>query len=200
MLAIVLAAGVGRRFGGAKAAAPLAGRPLVLHALDAARAAGIGRTIVVVGHDASTVAACVEDEPDVEVVVNEDHAQGQATSVQAGLQTAESYEDARIAVILLGDQPHVSPVAIRQVVAALEDGGEVARASYDDGPGHPVALARRVWSRLVEDLHGDQGARQLMDELEVAHVLVAGSMPPDVDRPEDLDRLASAEGDDEGQG
>lgn len=195
----MLAAGEGRRFGGAKPLAPLDGRPLVLHAVDAARAADIAQTIVVVGYEASAVATCLAGESDVEVVVNDAYAQGQATSVQVGLQAAERYEDAEVAVMLLADQPHVSPVVIRQVVAALDDGGEAARASYDDGVGHPVAFARRVWARVVEDLRGDEGARQLMDDLEVAHVLVTGPMPPDVDRPEDLDRLAAAEGDDDGQ-
>jgi len=187
----VLAAGEGRRFGGTKPLAVLDDRPLVLHVLQAARDADIGRTIVVVGHDADRVAAVLADEPDVEVVVNDAYERGQATSVQVGLVAATRYEDAQIAVVLLADQPQVSPLAIRQVVAALEDGGEAARVRYDDGPGHPVAFSRSVWPRLVTDLEGDQGARQVLDDLEVAHVLVAGPTPVDVDHPEDLAMLTS---------
>jgi CTP:molybdopterin cytidylyltransferase MocA len=192
---VVLAAGSGTRFGGPKPVAELDGRPLVLHAVEAARTAEIDHVIVVVGHEAEVVATAVADHLDVEVVVNPDHAQGQATSVRAGLTAAQAHEAASVAVILLADQPRVDPTVIRQVVTALEDGADVARAAYDDRPGHPVAFPRRVWPRLIDELTGDEGARQLLSQLEVAHVLVPGAMPADIDHPADLARLEGQEPD-----
>ena len=44
---LVLAAGAGSRFGGPKQLAPLAGRPLLEHALRAAAAAPVDRVVVV---------------------------------------------------------------------------------------------------------------------------------------------------------
>lgn len=187
---MVLAAGAATRFGGTKPLALLDGRPLLEHVLDAVRAADIDRSVVVVGHEAATVSAAVANRDDVEVVHNPDHAGGQATSVRAGIAAIAQRPDVRVAVMLLADQPGIDPTTIRQVVLALEDGADVARARYDDGVGHPVAFPRRTWPRLLEELVGDQGARQLMADLDVAHVLVSGPMPPDVDRPEDLERLA----------
>lgn len=186
---MVLAAGSGSRFGGTKALAPLEGKPLLVHVLDAAREGGADRCVVVVGHDHLAVADAVAERDDVEVVVNHEHARGQSTSVRAGIDAVARDDDARVAVMLLADQPGIDPQAIRQVVHALEDGADAARAQYADGAGHPVAFPRQTWPRLLDDLAGDQGARQLMDHLDVAHVLVPGAMPPDVDRPEDLDRL-----------
>jgi len=55
LIAIVLAAGAGSRFGGGKLVAPLAGRPLVAHAVTAAVASGIERVVVVLGADADAV-------------------------------------------------------------------------------------------------------------------------------------------------
>lgn len=193
MVAVILAAGAATRFGATKALAELDGRPLLHHVLDAARTAGITRTVVVVGHDAEAVTAAVADLDDVEVVDNPDHATGQASSVRAGLAAVQDDPDARVAVMLLADQPGISPASIRQVVAALEDGPDAARAGYQDRPGHPVALHRRVWSRVVGEVTGDAGARDLLDDLHVAHVLVAGMSPPDIDTPEDLDRQATGE-------
>ena len=188
---MILAAGAATRFGATKTLAELDGRPLLHHVLDAARAAGITRSVVVVGHDAEAVAAAVADQEDVEVVDNPDHPTGQASSVRVGLAAVQDDADARVAVMLLADQPGISPASIRQVIAALEDGPDAARASYQDRPGHPVAIHRRVWSRVMDEVTGDTGARDLLDDLHVAHVLVAGASPPDIDTPDDLERHAS---------
>lgn len=193
MVAVILAAGAATRFGATKALAELDGRPLLHHVLDAVCAAGITRSVVVVGHDAEAVTAAVAGHDDVEVVDNPDHATGQASSVRAGLAAVQEDPDARVAVMLLADQPGISPASIRQVVAALEDGPDAARASYQDLAGHPVALHRRVWPRVLDEVAGDAGARDLLDDLHVANVLVAGASPPDIDTPEDLDRQAASE-------
>jgi molybdenum cofactor cytidylyltransferase len=188
-VAVVLAAGSSTRFGAPKPLALLDGRPLLIHVLDAARESGVGRSVVVVGHDADAVAAAVADRSDVEVVVNPDHRSGQASSVGIGLAAAMAPPHAEVAVMLLADQPGIDPAVIRRVVDALEDGSDAARARYEDGAGHPVAFPRRVWTQLREELTGDAGARQLFDDLQVTYVPVSAPSPPDVDRPEDLDRL-----------
>ena len=59
VVAVVLAAGTGTRFGGGKMAALLDGRPLPAHVLAAVRAAGLTRVVVVLGRDAPTVAAAL---------------------------------------------------------------------------------------------------------------------------------------------
>ncbi len=66
-LAIILAAGKSTRM---KSETPkvlhtVCGRPMVEHVLDAVRAAGVTRTIVVVGHKADVVQAALQHHPDV---------------------------------------------------------------------------------------------------------------------------------------
>jgi CTP:molybdopterin cytidylyltransferase MocA len=192
-VALVLAAGRGERFaGGTKQLAPLAGRPLVAHAVATARAAGVGRVVVVVGHDGDAVAAAVRSEdPDAEIVTNPDHAQGQSTSLTAGIRAVARDERARLVVVLLADQPGVGPEPVRAVAAAVRDGAPAARASYADAPGHPVAFSREVFARITE-VQGDHGARHLLDDLDVAHVLVAGTVPRDIDTVEDLEQVRAA--------
>ncbi len=84
--AIVLAAGKSSRFGATKPLAQLQGRPLIRHAIDTARAAGIGRIVVVLGHDADNVAAAVGDDADLRIAMNPEYAVGQASSVRVGLE------------------------------------------------------------------------------------------------------------------
>jgi bifunctional UDP-N-acetylglucosamine pyrophosphorylase/glucosamine-1-phosphate N-acetyltransferase len=59
--AIVLAAGMGKRMRSdmAKVLHPVRGRPMLDHVLDAVRGAGVGRIVVVIGHQAERVRAAM---------------------------------------------------------------------------------------------------------------------------------------------
>lgn len=197
---VVLAAGEGRRFGATKQLVPLGGRPLVVHAVDGALASGAARVVVVTGHDHDDVAAAVTAHapdgasPVAEVVRNPDWADGQASSVAAGIRALRDVPDEDptggldVAVVVLGDVPGTRSDTIAAVAAEAAAGHAVgARTRYTDGPGHPVAFTRTVWVRL-ETLRGDTGARQLRD-LDLAEVVVARPRPRDVDVPDDLDRV-----------
>lgn len=179
---VVLAAGRGRRFGGTKQLAEVDGQPLVRHAVDTALAAGLSPVLVVVGHDADRVRAVLP--AGVVVVPNPDHDQGQASSLRAAVRAAGDH-DVEALVVLLGDEPGVTAASVQAVVDAHVDGARVARAAYDDGPGHPVLFARDVWPDLT-GIVGDAGARQVMDDLPVQPVRVDGPRPLDIDHPDDL--------------
>jgi CTP:molybdopterin cytidylyltransferase MocA len=181
---VVLAAGRATRFGSVKQLAAVGGLPLVAHAVRAAHDAGLTDVLVVVGHEASAVAAAARLGGAAEAVVNPDHAAGQSTSLRAGLDAAAA-TDAEVAVVLLADQPGIDATVIRRVAGAVAGSVEAARARYDDGWGHPVALARRSWPRLAE-VRGDRGARDLLAELDLVEVAVDGPTPADVDAPGDL--------------
>lgn len=183
-VAVVLAAGEGRRFGATKQLAELDGRPLVAHAVGIAHAAGCARIVTVVGHEASQVAEAARFGGPTEIAVNDDYRSGQASSLRAGIDAAAEGSEP-VAVVLLADQPGVPPDAVRAVVAAVQQGATAARTRYDDGPSHPVAFARTVWRRLSQ-LSGDRGARDLLAELHVAQVEAAGPTPLDVDTPTGL--------------
>lgn len=190
--ALVLAGGESTRFGSTKQLAEHRGIPLVAHATRAALDAGLDHVIVVVGHDAKDVADELRvqqpDEP-VQIVHNAEYTEGIASSLRAGLRSLDS--DVACAVVLLADEPNVTPDAIRAVVAAWRRSDlPIARARYGDRPGHPVALDRSVWGRALA-LRGDAGVREIIrTRPELVHdVAIEGPAPVDIDRPEDFDRL-----------
>lgn len=195
--AVVLAAGLSQRFGSDKTLAVVDGSPMATLVVSAAVEAGADHVIVVVNNAAATVADVVRDVAPHKVIiaVNPASRKGQSTSLAVGLTTATGLP-ADVAVVLLADQPDVTPSAIAAVADAVNRKGDgapvVARARHHDGASHPVAFHRRVWSRVAAQVSGDEGARRLLATLGVVDVHVAGPRPIDIDRPEDLgDRFAN---------
>jgi CTP:molybdopterin cytidylyltransferase MocA len=171
---LVLAAGEGRRFGGPKQLAEVAGRPLIEHALAAV--AGLGRVVVVLGARAGEIRAGA-DLAGSEVVVCEDWAEGMGASLRHGLAAAG---DAAEVVVVLADQPFITPAVVARVRAAPGDG---ARATYRGAPGHPVVLRRALLDRAGE-LRGDAGFRGVaMTEVECGDL----ADPRDIDTQADLE-------------
>lgn len=87
--AIILAAGVGKRFGGELADRPkglleVGGESLLARLLRQLRAAGVGRATVVVGHGGDRIADALAgggDGPEVEIVRNPDYRRGAILSL-----------------------------------------------------------------------------------------------------------------------
>jgi molybdenum cofactor cytidylyltransferase len=154
---LVLAAGAATRFGSAKQLADLEGRPMLEHSILAMIAAPVGRVVVVLGSGAEEVLQAV-DLHGADAVVCERWAEGQSASLACGLAELSGSE---AVVVTLGDQPFVSPDAIRRVIAARGNGAAAVRATYHGEPGHPVLLERRLFERM-RDVTGDHGARNLL--------------------------------------
>lgn len=185
---IILAAGRGTRMGSPKQLLPLDGRPLLQHVVDAATTA-LDDVVLVLGHEAGAVLAALVLPDAVRVVVNPAHADGQSTSLRAGLDHVP--EAVRAVVVILGDQPEIRPDAIAAVVEAQATSeAPILRAAYRGRASHPVVLTRGVWPG-AEALRGDAGARPLI----AAHagavelVEVGGDPPEDIDTPDDLRAL-----------
>lgn len=181
--AIVLAAGAGTRFGGTKQLAPLDGRPLLEHALAAV--AGISPRVVVLGHAADAVRAAVDLHGATPIVCG-DWEQGQAASVQAGVHALGDGVDA--ALVVLGDQPFLTPEALAAIVAAAAavPEADAVRGGFGGAPGPPVLLRRRLLDRVGE-LRGDEGFRPLLRDADVRTIaLDALADPTDIDTQEEL--------------
>jgi molybdenum cofactor cytidylyltransferase len=180
---IVLAAGTGSRFGSTKQLVEVDGKPLVVHAIDALRSAGVDEVLVVVGHDEERVRAALPE--GLVVIANPSYRDGQATSLAAALHDIDPSSEA--AVVLLADQPGVTPEDVAALIAGFHRGrSQIVRLSYLDGPG-PALLSREIYAEAGH-LRGDAGARVLMASHPewVTEVAIDRPAPPDVDTPEDL--------------
>ena len=189
---IVLAAGAGRRMGRPKAVLDFHGTPLVTLAVRTALEGGCEQVLVVLGASVEKATRYAEAAGG-EVVVNRRWAEGMGGSLDVGLSAAESaVPEASAALVLLVDQPYITPAAVAAVLGVQrdpEDTAVLAAASYEGRRGHPVLIGRGHWPRLRSTLVGDQGARAFLDEhrSEVLLVPCDGiAAPKDLDVPADL--------------
>lgn len=191
--AIVLAAGAGSRFGGAKLLASLDGRPILQHVLDALSAAGIDDPFVVVGPN-DLGRDGVIDWRQARRIRNPRPERGLASSLQVGWEAAMAAEPRPEAVlVLLGDQPLVDPAVIRALSAQpLEPARPVVVAHHADGSRNPVRLETAA-APLVAAATGDRGLGPLLDaHPDLVRTIEVEAANPDVDRPADLAALVEA--------
>jgi molybdenum cofactor cytidylyltransferase len=186
---LVLAAGGSSRLGQPKQLLPYRGATLLDWVLGTARACPFDQLVVALGGAAGEVRERV-DLGGVDVVVNDAYGGGCSSSIAAALGAVHPHCD--VLVLLLGDQPGVTPATVRVLLAGRDD-APLAVCRYDDGRGHPVAFARSVFGELGA-LHGDKGVWKLLDRhgAAVAEVSVPGLVPPDVDTVDDYAAVLAA--------
>jgi bifunctional UDP-N-acetylglucosamine pyrophosphorylase/glucosamine-1-phosphate N-acetyltransferase len=139
---LVLAAGQGKRMRSQlpKVLHPLAGRPLLAHVLDTARALSPRRIHVVHGHGAELVKEAFRDSP-VEWVLQAE----QLGTAHAVLQAMPRVGADADVIILYGDVPLVRAATLRRLLEAAGDGLAVLTADLDD----PLA-----YGRVIRDASG----------------------------------------------
>ena len=189
---LVLAAGGSRRLGEPKQLLPYGSGTLLDHALDTARASRFDQLIVAIGGSSGEVRGRV-DLSEAQVVENPGFGEGCSSSIAAGLSALDPR--AELLVLMLGDQPGVTPATVRALIAGCGDGTVLAACLYDDGRGHPLAFGRGAFDDLRE-LHGDKAVWKLMEHRsdEVVEIRVSGPIPRDVDTRADYEAVLTESG------
>lgn len=179
--AVVLAAGAGSRFGGGKLSASFRGEPLIRHAIRAALAAPVSRTIVI-----ATPELDIGEWDGVEV--RRIATAAMSDSLKSGI---SAVADSDGAFIFLGDMPLVPHNAAARLAQALGN-NFAAMPRFEGRPGHPVLLSRIAFADIA-GLQGDQGAGALIRSRKDVAFLdwPDDTVLLDVDRVNDIKRLES---------
>ncbi len=187
--AIILAAGGSSRMGEGrhKLLLPLGERPVIAHVVAAALASQARPLVVVLGHQAEQVQAAITTHHDPSTmlfVTNPDYARGMSGSLRFALATLQTLEQQIIdsAIILLGDQPLMTPQIINRLLAERTRTHKAIIASqYAGQRGHPLLFAATLFPELQE-ISGDEGGRSIVARHKNELVVIEqGNLPADYD-------------------
>jgi molybdenum cofactor cytidylyltransferase len=142
--AVVLAAGLSSRMGGPhKLLLDIGGQPMLRRVVCSVLAVQPAEVVVVTGFRAPEVMAAL-DGLAVRFADNPAFAEGQGGSVVTGLRALTAVCDA--VMIVLGDQPLLTPAALARLIAAygtMAEGRSILVPACGGQRGHPVLFAAR---------------------------------------------------------
>ena len=142
--AVVLAAGLSSRMGGPhKLLLDVGGEPMLRRVVRSVLGVEPAEVVVVTGYHAEDVVAALEGLA-VRFVHNPDFAEGQPGSVVAGVRALTEVCDA--VMIVLGDQPLLTPAALGRLIeayATAPEGKSILVPTSGGERGNPVLFAAR---------------------------------------------------------
>lgn len=156
---IILAAGLSTRIGEPKQLLPFGGSTIIETVIDNLLESKLEEVVVVVGHEAVNIKACIQHKP-VKVVYNSDYRSGMLTSAQCGVRAISNSADAF--ALTLVDQPFITSDLINLVVEAhVQTDCGITLPSYDNRRGHPVIFDSRYAADILALEPENGGVRTL---------------------------------------
>lgn len=188
---VVLAAGESRRMGRLKPLLPFGPHTVLEQVLAVGRAAGLDPLVVVLGHEAETIAPHLPSE--ARWIYNPDYRTGgMFSSVCRGLEALP--QDVAMAAILLGDQPTLTADVLLLLRAAWEvDACPTDRfyvPTFAGRRGHPLCVPAGLFPAVLA-WPGTDGLRGVLRQYAAQVREVAVSEPGillDLDTPADYER------------
>jgi len=170
---VLLAAGRGTRFGGAKLAAPLGNKPVARHASDTLRILRFRAHLAVVGPDTPPL-------PGYDTIMLDPPGAPQSRSLALGVAAAQA-SGAGAVLIALADMPLVPATHVEAMIARF-DGDRLASIASDTVM--PPALFGAQHFAALCALAGDRGAGALLRDAPTLPLPDHAAL--DIDRAEDL--------------
>ena len=182
---VIMASGLGTRFGGNKLMTPFKGKPLVQWVLNATE--GIfSRRVVVTRHEAVKELCRGQG---IEVVYH--NLPGLNDTIRLGLHAV--VKEVESCMFCPGDQPLLSRDTIAALgLSAVNDKARIWRAAWGDEAGSPVLFPRGMFPELLSLPEGKGGSFVIKKYPEqVGKVLVRDKHElMDIDNPKDLEFLS----------
>lgn len=159
---LLLAAGRSRRFGSPKTLHTMPnGKPMIVNTLALYQGLGIGITVVI--HAGDSDLASVLKPYNVDILENENAAQGLSQSIVKGV---GQRPDNLAWLVALADMPYVSPNTLNSIIKLAAPERIVLPRSIKNGvwrAGNPVCIGRTFKNQLLH-LSGDVGAKNLIKQ------------------------------------
>jgi molybdenum cofactor cytidylyltransferase len=180
---VIMASGLGKRFGSNKLMADFNGKPMILQALDASRSLMESRVVVTRHEDVAKLCR----EQGVHVVLHDfPH---RSDTVRLGL---EALGEVDACMFLPGDQPLLRPETVNLLVSRWEsDQQKIVRPFCENTPGSPVVFPKWAFEQLCNLPEGKGGGLVMKQHPESVAVIPISDPYElmDADTPETLELL-----------
>ncbi len=191
IVAIVLAAGLSRRFPGNKLLYMIRGKPVIRWTVEHILSSRVDDVVVVLGHMADDIRRALGG-LDVHYVYNPEYRAGMSSSVKKGLEEAMRYEPDAV-MVNPGDVFLVPPEAYtRLYYAYYVYRPRILVACYGRRHGHPILFDKTLFPEIMNISEEKRGLKEIIwrhrSEVEELPLPYPGIVT-DLDRPEDLERL-----------
>jgi len=183
--AMILAAGESKRMGKPKLILPFGETTILGAVINNVLSSKADKILVVLGSDAEKIRKKIEN-LSLEITTNPGYQKGMLSSVQWGFKNLS--DNAKAALVCLGDQPGISTVVINKVIDVYKRTRKgIVIPVYKKNRGHPVLIDIK-YRKDVKNLNPDIGLRELVynhpeDTVEVK--VEAPSILHDIDDPDD---------------
>ena len=182
---IVLAAGLGKRFGGDKLLAEIGGTPLITWALNAVPRDALHQTAVVSKEEQILDLA---EQYGFLAVRNDAPEEGISRSIRLGM---EALDPCDAILFMVGDQPLLKTERLLQMLEEYQEHPDCIIALSQNGvSGNPVIFPAEYFEEL-KSLQGDRGGKTVMRKYPSRQRLIEASREEllDVDTPEMLQEI-----------
>lgn len=183
--AIILAAGASTRMKRQKLLLPYNGKTIVESVIQNIKPVLKNNIVVVLGSHCEEIRKQIGN-LSIRFCVNENYRNGMLSSVICGFRALP--EDAKAAMVFLGDQPHI-PFKVTQKIFEnwKNSGNEILIPTFKGKRGHPVLIGIK-YKNDIEKLDPNKGLRRLMVKYEHEVMEVECGIPEvlrDIDTPEE---------------
>jgi bifunctional UDP-N-acetylglucosamine pyrophosphorylase/glucosamine-1-phosphate N-acetyltransferase len=163
---VVLAAGQGKRMNSSlpKVLHPLAGKPLVRHVIDTARALNPRRIVLVYGHGGEAVREALAA-PDLSFARQEPQ-RGTGHAVMQALPALAGQDDDALTLVLYGDVPLTRSASLARLIEAAHGGAlAILTVTLDDATGYGRIVRSQAGdiARIVEHKDADSATRAIRE-------------------------------------
>ncbi len=159
--AIILSAGESKRMGTPKPLLMINHETFLAHIISLIRKSKVGSIMVVLGSQAELIRKKIPLN-DVELVFNDDFAQGQLSSLKVGLRAIKNTKDIEGVMVFLVDHPLISVDLINKLLDKFYgSGNRIVVPTYKGRRGHPVIFPKLLFSELMT-APNQQGARTVL--------------------------------------
>lgn len=181
---VVMASGLGKRFGGNKLMEDLGGKPLIRWILDSTD--GLFEERIVVTRSSDIKALC--DNLDIHCIMHE--LPGRNDTVRLGLSAL--INDIDYCFFTPGDQPLISRDTLCKLKnEAINNNGKIIRLNSGDVTGTPTGFPKKLFSELLDLPEGKGGNLVVNNNKELIHKVNADNEYElwDVDTVSDLNKI-----------